>query len=82
MHAHEEMDEEGFAVADVESIILRGRIERIFTRDPRGVRFDVAGPAEDERWAHVVCRFLASRVLLIITVYAGRAEEEPEDEED
>ena len=71
MHANEEIDAEGFAAADMESIILGGAISRIFTRDPRGVRFEIAGPATDGRAGYVVCRFLPSRVLLIITAYAA-----------
>jgi len=80
-HAHEEMDEDGFAAGDVESIILKGEVERVLAHDPRGVRFEVAGPATDGRRGHVVCRFLPSRVLLIITAYAESEEEGYADEE-
>ena len=41
-----------------------------FTRDPRGTRYEVIGDATDGRRGGVVCRFLRSGVLLIITAYA------------
>jgi hypothetical protein len=53
-----------------------GRIERRFTRDPRGTRYEVAGQATDGHRASVVCRFLGSGVLLIITAYAHEEEED------
>ena len=42
---------------------------RKFTRDPRGTRYEVAGNTRDGRYARVVCRFLPSGVLLVITAY-------------
>jgi len=59
-----------FLVADdIENIILTGKITRKFTHDPRGVRYEVIGDTVDYRRAYVVCRFLLSGVLLIITAY-------------
>jgi hypothetical protein len=69
-HANEEMSEDDLVAADVESVILSGRIRKRFTRDPRGTRYEVAGDSTDGRHACVVCRFLPSGVLLIITAYA------------
>ncbi|MCL0098182.1 hypothetical protein M1O19_06720 [Dehalococcoidia bacterium] len=40
-----------------------------FTHDPRGTRYEVLGDTVDYRRAYVVCRFLLSGVLLIITAY-------------
>jgi len=68
-NANEEMSEDNLVAEDVENVILRGRIMRKFTRDPRGTRYEVAGEARDGRGARAVCRFLPSGVLLVITVY-------------
>jgi hypothetical protein len=69
-HANEEMSEDGLVAADVESIVLTGEIAQRFTHDPRGTRYEVLGDATDGRRAYVVCRFLPSTALLIITAYA------------
>ncbi|MBI1925194.1 DUF4258 domain-containing protein [Candidatus Poribacteria bacterium] len=69
-HANEEMSEDNLVAADIESIVLTGQITRRFTHDPRGTRYEVAGDTTDGRRAGVVCRFLSSGVLLIITAYA------------
>jgi len=68
-HANEEMSDDNLVVADVEQVILTGQIAQRFTRDPRGTRYEVAGETADGRRACVVCRFLPSNVLLIITAY-------------
>ncbi len=70
VHAIDEMSDDSLESADVEQVILTGRISRVFTRDPRGTRYEVAGETADGRPACVVCRFLASNVLLVITAYA------------
>ncbi len=69
-HANEEMSEDDLVVEDIESVILTGEIVRRFTRDPRGTRYEVIGDTMDGRRACVVCRFLPSTALLIITAYA------------
>ena len=69
-HAIEEMAEDELESEDVESIILTGGVAREFTRDPRGRRYEVIGETISGRRACVVCRFLPTSVLLIITVYA------------
>jgi len=71
-HANEEMSEDNLTAEDMEGVILRGRIARRYTRDPRGTRYEVAGHATDGRRARVVCRFLASGSLVIITAFAER----------
>lgn len=68
-HANEEMSDDDLEVVDIEQIILTGRIARRFTRDLRGTRYEVLGQATDGRRAVVVCRFLPSGVLRIITAY-------------
>lgn len=69
-HANEEMSEDNLVMDDIENIILTGQVAQKFTHDPRGIRYEIAGKAIDGRRACVVCRFLSSNVLLIITVYA------------
>ena len=68
-HANDEMADDFLVAADIESIILTGEITRKFTHDPRGTRYEVLGDTVGYRRAYVVCRFLLSGVLLIITAY-------------
>lgn len=68
-HANDEMANDFLMTADIENIILIGEITRKFTHDPRGTRYEVLGDAVDYRRACVVCRFLTSGALLIITAY-------------
>ena len=68
-HANEEMSEDDLESHDVEQVLRTGAITRRFTRDPRGTRYEVTGDTMDGRQAAVVCRFLASGWLLIITAY-------------
>jgi hypothetical protein len=68
-HANEEMSEDVLEAIDLERIILTGEIRRRWTRDPRGTRYEVVGETADGRQAATVCRFLASRILLIVTAY-------------
>ena len=69
-HANDEMANDLLMAADIENVILTGEIVQRFTRDPRGTRYEVLGDTVDYRRAYVVCRFLLSGVLLIITAYA------------
>jgi hypothetical protein len=69
-HAEEEMAEDAFERPDVENAILRGTVDKRLTRDARGTRYRIEGPALDGRWMHVVCRFHETGDLIIITVYA------------
>ena len=69
-HANEEMSADGFEVMDIENIIMSGKVSRKFTHDPRGPRYQISGQAVDNRAGHVVCRFLLSGVLLIVTAFA------------
>ena len=68
-HAEDEMAEDGFEREDVEHAILRGFVEKKMTRDPRGTRYRIEGPAVDGRFMQVLCRFRQIGALIIITVY-------------
>ncbi len=68
-HAEEEMAEDGFERPDVENAILRGYVGKKLTRDHRGTRYRIEGPANDGRLMHVLCRFQEIGSLIIITVY-------------
>ncbi len=69
MHASDEMAEDDLDVADTEQIILTGRIVKKLTHDLRGTRYEILGETIDARYGYVVCRFLESGILLIITAY-------------
>ena len=70
IHALEEMDEDDLDETDVKYAVLHGEISAELTDDPRGVRFVVRGTTHSrDREMEVVCRFLPSGLLRIITVY-------------
>ena len=69
-HSEDEMWADGLERPDVENAILKGRIEKRMTRDPRGTRYRIEGPARDGRLMHAVCRFNEDGELIVITVYA------------
>lgn len=71
-HAEDEMAEDRLERKDVENAILRGKIDKKMTHEVRGTRYRIAGPAEDGRLVHVVCRFTEVGGLIIITVYMVR----------
>lgn len=73
-HAEEEREDDELAIADLEEAILTGRVETTLTDDPRGNRYVVWGKAQDGRQIEVVCRFLDSGKLRIITVYVPEEE--------
>jgi hypothetical protein len=64
------MSNDDLGSADVEQVILTGKIVRKFTRDLRGTRYEVLDDTTDGRRAYVVCRFLSSGALPVITAYA------------
>jgi hypothetical protein len=68
-HFFEEMANDDLTFADIETAIANGRIRRRFTRDPRGTRYEVVGPAADGRQVAVICRIKATGKLLFITTY-------------
>ena len=69
-HAEEEMWADGLERSDVDNALLKGRIGKKLTKDPRGVRYRIDGPALDGRTVHVVCRLDQENRLRILTVYA------------
>lgn len=69
-HAEDEMFDDGLDRADIEYAILMGRIEKRLTRDIRGTRYRIEGPARDGRLVRVICRFKENQNFVIITVYA------------
>ncbi len=69
-HAEEEMLDDGLERRDIENAILKGQIEKKMTKDDRGIRYRIEGPALDERPIHVLCRFKENSNPIIITVYA------------
>jgi len=71
-HAEEEMADDRLERNDIEHAILRGKIDKKLTQDVRGTRYRIAGPTEDGRLVHVVCRFKEVGGLIIITVYTVR----------
>lgn len=70
-HALEEMDNDYLTLADVRTVLLPGKIRDRLEDDPRGARYVVQSALEGET-VDVVCRFLASGLLRIITVYVVR----------
>jgi hypothetical protein len=69
-HFFEEMAEDELDMLDIESVIRNGKVRRRFTRDPRGVRYEVVGPSTDGRRVAVICRIKTTGKLLFITTYA------------
>jgi len=69
-HFFEQMAEDDLILADIELVIANGRIRRKFTRDPRGTRYEIVGPATDGRKIAVICRIKSTGKLLFITTYA------------
>ena len=69
-HAEDEMWADQLERPDVENALLKGRLQKRLTRDPRGTRYRIEGPARDRRPIHIVCRFNEESILVIITVYA------------
>jgi len=68
-HFFEEMADDNLIFPDIEMAIARGYIRRKFTRDPRGTRYEVVGPALEGREVAVICRIKNTEKLLFITTY-------------
>jgi hypothetical protein len=68
-HFFEEMANDYLTFTDVQQIITHGRIRRKFTRDPRGIRYEVVGVLPDGRMVAVICRMKSTGNLLFITTY-------------
>lgn len=68
-HFLEEMANDNLMFADIERAISNGKIRRRFTRDPRGTRYEIVGPAIDGRQVAIICRIKGTGKLLLITTY-------------
>ena len=68
-HFFEEMANDDLTLVDIKMAIANGDIRRRFTRDPRGTRYEIVGPATDGRRVAVICRIKATWRLLLITTY-------------
>ena len=69
-HAIEEMAEDELSISDVENAILSGKITKIETDDPRGIKYIIIGSARDDKTSvGVVGRFTETTIYLFITVY-------------
>lgn len=68
-HFFEEMANESLIFADVEAAITNGAINQIFTDDPRGVRYEIAGRTIDGRLIAIICRIKETGKLLFITTW-------------
>jgi len=66
----EEMANDYLIFADIEMAVANGEIRRRFTKDPRGTRYEVIGPATDGRQIAIICRIKSTGKLLLITTYA------------
>jgi hypothetical protein len=69
-HAEDEMLDDLLERFDVENAILKGKIDKKLTRDKRGTRYRIEGPATDGKIIHVICRFKEDSSLIIVTAYA------------
>ncbi len=72
LHAEEEMEEDGFAIVDVENTLLTGKVvARQTDRRSRERKYLVRGrSADDARGLVVVVKFGPTDMLVILTVYA------------
>ncbi|HHT9138205.1 MAG TPA: DUF4258 domain-containing protein [Candidatus Wunengus sp. YC60] len=68
-HFFEEMANDNLTFPDIEMAILNGRINRKFTHDPRGTRYEIVGTATDGRDIAVICRIKNTGKLLLVTTY-------------
>lgn len=73
-HAIEEAEADGFGPLDIRQALFQGEIVRRYTKDPRGPRYKLCGPAMDGRLMYIVCRFNEWRSVRIITVFAVQYE--------
>ncbi len=68
-HFFEEMADDDLIFPDIERAIAKGRIRRKFKLDPRGIHYEIVGPALDGREIAVICRMKSTGKLLLITTY-------------
>ena len=75
-HFFEEMADDDLIFADIEAAVANGRVNRRFTKDPRGTRYEVYGKATDGRAIAVICRIKETGKLLFITTFALEQQDE------
>ena len=64
------MDDDQLSDSDVSQAVQQGKVVAKLTGDSRGLRFVIRGlPAREGPEIEIVCRFLPSAVLRIITAY-------------
>jgi hypothetical protein len=63
------MADDDLILPDIEMAIAQGYIRQHFTRVPRGSRYEIVGPATDEREIAIICRIKSTGKLLLITTY-------------
>lgn len=68
-HFFEEMANGNLIFADIEAAITNGVVNRIFSDDLRGNRYEVIGQSTDGRRVAVVCRVKETGKLLFITTW-------------
>ena len=71
-HFFEEMANDNLIFADIEIAIANGQIERKFSRDQIGMRYEIIGSAGGGRKIAIICRIKDTGKLLFITIYALR----------
>ncbi|MEW6679806.1 MAG: DUF4258 domain-containing protein [bacterium] len=69
-HFFEEMANDNLTFMDIKMAIANGKIRRKFTRDPRGIRYEVVGSASSGKEIAIICRIKSTGKLLFITTYA------------
>lgn len=65
----EEMANDDLNLSDIENAVQTGIINRTFTDDPRGLRYEIFGEATDGRKIAVICRLKETDKLLLITTW-------------
>ncbi|MGH9839821.1 MAG: DUF4258 domain-containing protein [Blastocatellia bacterium] len=68
-HFFEEMANDELIFADIEAVMDNGNIDRVFTGDPRGTRYEIVGSTMDGRTVAVICRIKETGKLLFITTW-------------
>ncbi|MBF0101592.1 MAG: DUF4258 domain-containing protein [Desulfobacterales bacterium] len=68
-HFFEEMRNDNITFSDIERVIANGTVKRKFTKDLRGVRYEVVGYGIDNSKIAVICRIKSTGKLLFITTY-------------
>lgn len=71
-HADVGMETDDLTILAVEYAIAHGKIRKRETDDPRGVRWEIVGPAEDGREVGIIVRMMQLDSVLIVTVYERR----------